>query len=115
LFVGKFPRKGRNKMKGEALNGKWHIPPTYNDRQAHALLGHNSENDTRTNASYLGWNITRGLLGLGVCESCANNAKGKTEKIIVPQVSQGEKVTVINGRWFHDNATNIAPKGVLGK
>jgi hypothetical protein len=60
-------------------------------------------------ASHLGWTITRGQLG--VCESCAN-AKARQKN--VPKISTGEKVTVINGRWFHDSSTLNVHKGENG-
>ncbi len=32
----------------------------------------------------------------------------------MPKVSNGEKATVINGRWFHDNSTLKLHKGETG-
>jgi hypothetical protein len=60
-------------------------------------------------ARQLGWTITRGYLG--ICGSCAN-AKARQKN--VPKVSTGEKVRVINGRWFHDNSTLKVHKGETG-
>ncbi len=57
-------------------------------------------------ASNLGWTITRGPLG--VFESCAN-AKARQKN--VPNISTGEKKTVINGWWFHDSSTLKVHKG----
>jgi hypothetical protein len=54
----------------------------------------------------VGWTITRGPLG--VCESCAN---AKARQNNVPKISTGAKVTVINGRWFHDSSTLKVHKG----
>jgi hypothetical protein len=96
LYVGKFSRKGGDKVMGGATNNA----PTYNIKKAHELLGHNNENDTRQMASHLGRTITRGPLG--VCESCAN-AKARQKNM--PKISTGEQATVINGRWFHDSST----------
>ncbi len=52
---------------------------------------------------------TRGPLG--VCESCAN-AKVRQKNVL--KVSTGDKATVINGRWFHDNSTLKVHKGDKG-
>ncbi len=60
-------------------------------------------------ASHLGWTITRGPRG--VCESCAN-AKARQKN--VPKISTGDKATVTNGRWFHDNSTLKVHKGEKG-
>ncbi len=105
LYVGKFSRKGGDEVVGGATSKA----PTYNIKKAHELLGHNNENDTRQMASHLGWTITRGPLG--VCESYAN---AKARQINVPKISTGEKVTVINGRWFHDSSTLKVHKGEKG-
>jgi hypothetical protein len=90
---------------GEATNKA----PIYSINEAHELLGHNNENDTRQIASCLGWTITRA--SLGKCESCANV---KARQKNVPKVSTGEKAIVINGRWFHDNSTLKVHKGETG-
>jgi hypothetical protein len=79
---------------------------TYSINKAHAHLGHNNENDTWQLASHLQWTITRG--SLGKCESCAN-AKARQKN--VTKISNGEKATVVNGRWFHDNSTLKVHKG----
>jgi hypothetical protein len=42
LFVGKFSRKGGDKVMG----GTAHKTPTNNIIKAHELLGHNNESDT---------------------------------------------------------------------
>jgi hypothetical protein len=105
LYVGKFSRKGGDEMMG----GTAHKAPTYNINKAHKFLGHNNKNDRRQMASQLGWTITKG--SLGICESCAN-AKAKQKN--VPTVSTGEKATVINGRWFHDDSTLKVHKGETG-
>jgi hypothetical protein len=105
LYVGKFYRKGSDEVMGEAADKA----PTYSINKAHALLGHNNENDTRQIASHLRWTITRGSLGM--CESCAN-AKARQKN--VPEISTGEKAAVINGRWFQDNSTLKVHKGQKG-
>jgi hypothetical protein len=43
-----------------------------------------------------------------VCESCAN-AKARQKNM--PNISTGEKTTVINGQWFHDSSTPKVLKG----
>ncbi len=102
LYVGKCRRKGGDDVVGGATSKA----PTYNNKKAHELLGHNNENDTRLMAKHLGWTITKGPLG--VCESCAN-AKARQKN--APKISTGEKATVINGRWFHDSFTLKVHKG----
>jgi hypothetical protein len=104
LHVGKFSRKGGD----EVMGGAAHKAPTYSINMAHELLGHNNENDARQMASHF-WTITRG--SLGICESCAN---AKVRQKNVPKVSTGEKATVINGRWFHDNSTLKIHKSETG-
>jgi hypothetical protein len=79
---------------------------TYSINKAHALLANNNENDTRQNASHLGWTMASG--SLGACKSCAN-AKARQKN--APKISTGEKATVINGRWFQDNSTLKVQKG----
>ncbi len=96
LYVGKFSRKGGDKVMGETA----HKAPTYNINKAHELLGYDNEGDTRQMASYLVWIITRG--SLEICESCVN-AKARQNNVL--NLSTGEKATVISGRWFHDNST----------
>ncbi len=96
LCVDKFCIKGGDKLMGGAADKA----PTYSINKAHALLGHNNENDIRQIARHLGWIITRGCLR--ICESCAN-AKARYKN--VPKISIGEKATLMNGRWFHDNST----------
>jgi hypothetical protein len=105
LYVGKFSRKGGN----EEVVGATSKAPYCNIKKAHELLGHNNENDSRQMASHLGWTITRGPLGM--CESCAN-AKARQKN--VPKIPTGEKVTVINGWWFHDSSTLKVHKGEKG-
>ncbi len=83
--------------------------PTSNIKKAHELLGHINENDTRQMASYLGWTITRGPLG--VCESFAN-AKARQKN--APGISTGDKATAINGRWFHNSSNLKMHKGEKG-
>jgi hypothetical protein len=102
LYVGEFSRKGCDELVGGATSKA----PNYNIKKAHALLGHNNENDTRQMVSHLGWTITRGPLG--VCENCAN---AKARQKSMPKISAGEKATVINGRWFHDSSTLKVHKG----
>ncbi len=46
-----------------------------------------------------------------MCESYAN---AKARQINVPKISTGEKVTVINGWWFHDSSTLKVHKGEKG-
>ncbi len=100
--MGKFSRKGCDELVGGATSKA----PNYNIKKAHALLGHNNENDTRQMVSHLGWTITRGPQR--VCESCAN-AKARQKNMF--KISAGEKATVINGRWFHDSSTLKVHKG----
>ncbi len=105
LYVGKFSRRGGDEVMGGATNNA----PTYNIKNAHELLGHNNEIDTRQLASHLGCTITK--RPLGVCESCAN-AKARQKN--VPKISTGEKATVRNSRWFHDSSTLKVHKGEKG-
>jgi hypothetical protein len=99
-----------NKKEGdEVMGGTAHKTLTYNINKTHELLGHNNENDTRQMASHVGWTITRG--SLGICESCANP---KARQKNVPKVSIGEKATVINGRWIHDNSILKVHEGETG-
>jgi hypothetical protein len=58
LYVGTFCRKGAD----EVIRGAVDKAPTYSINKAHALQGHNNENNI--------WTITSGSLGM--CESCAN-------------------------------------------
>ncbi len=50
LYVGKFYRKGGDEVMGVAVDKA----PTCSINKAHALLGHNDEDDTRHIASHLG-------------------------------------------------------------
>ncbi len=92
LYVGKFCRKGSDKV----MRGAIDKAPTYSIKK----------NDTRQFASHLGCTIIRG--SLDICESCAN-AKARQKN--VPKITTGKKATVINGRWFQDNSTLKVHKG----
>ncbi len=71
-----------------------------NIEQAHAILGHASEDTTRRTAAALNMLITRDTLK--TCESCAiSKAKQKN----LNQESEGTKANKVNGRVYHDIAT----------
>jgi hypothetical protein len=73
LYMGEFCRKGGDEVMGGAVDKA----PTDSINKAHALLGHNNDNDTWQIACHLGWTITKGSLKM--CESCAN-AKNKAKE-----------------------------------
>ena len=69
-------------------------------KQAHAILGHSSEDTTRRTTAALNMLITRGTLK--TCKSCAiSKAKQKN----LNQESEGTKASKFNGRVYHDIAT----------
>jgi hypothetical protein len=70
-----------------------------NIEQAHAILGHSSEDITCKTAVALNIQITRG--SLKTCEPCAI---AKAKQMNVNSESEGAKAETFNGRVFHDIA-----------
>ncbi len=69
-------------------------------KQAHAILGHSSEETMRQTAAVLGMGITRGTLK--TCKSCAI-AKAKQKNL--NNESEGAKSDKFNGQVYHNIAT----------
>jgi hypothetical protein len=79
-----------------------------NVKQAHQKFGHCNEDTTRKMAKELGWDLSRG--GLGMCESCTTaNAKQKN----VPQESNHEPASKPNERIYMDLPLIKEKKGML--
>jgi hypothetical protein len=85
----------------QPVKGKKEIKSVYkmNIEQAHAILGHSSEDTTRKTAAALSMQITRGLLK--TCEPCA---VAKAKQMNVNNESEGTKAEKFNGRIYHDIA-----------
>ena len=76
--------------------------------QAHAKLGHPSEDITRAMAKNLGWTIKSG--GMGVCEDCSLG-KAKQKNIYQKKDTEEEDPQGETGRVYLDITTIKAPKG----
>jgi hypothetical protein len=68
--------------------------------QAHAILGHSSEDAARWTAAALSMLITRGALK--TCETCAI---AKARQKILNYESEGAKADKFNGQVYHDITT----------